>query len=200
MIWPGFSRSHRQRSSNKVKWFSTIIQFHHFVAHMLTEVPQTLTQLVSGEGGAEFGELMEDLLMFQGLLTNTSMKPPEGPIPPLPNLPPRLTSASRHDPPTPTKWWTSKGPECFCVPVPHTNWEETHYTGAMSKSLFVTPATSCMSKCPLLPPATLSAHGTLSGVQAYSPKSWADNAVFPIPSRLSLSFLPIYENPCLIFL
>ena len=88
MIWPGFSRSHQQRSSNKVKWFSTIIiQFHHSVAHMLTEVPQTLTQLVSGEGGAEFGELMEDLLMFQGLLTNTSMKPPEGPIPPLPNLP-----------------------------------------------------------------------------------------------------------------
>lgn len=149
----------------------------------------------SGDGGAEFGELMEDLLMFQVLLINTCLKPPAGPMPPLPSLPawsgihiqvpsfhtckvvdvqrarvlPRSCSVHKLSR-SPSYWHHVQG--TFC----HSD----------NKLYFQGPSlSSCHPLCPQDP----------SRIQAHSLKHWAGSAVFPIPSSLFLSFLPIYENP-----
>ena len=113
----------------------------------------------------------------------------------VPAYPSKMTSASRchlHNPQS-GRW--SKGPECLCAPVLHPERENAHHTGTISKSLFVTLARSCVSKRPLFPPATLSAHRTLSGVQVYSPKSW----FFPFLPASSFPFSLYMKTPGLIF-
>lgn len=124
-----------------------------------------------------------------------------GPRHPFPAYPPKVTSASKCHPPTPTKLWTLKGPECFWAPILHINWEKAHNFGTMAKSLFIKLAISCISKCPLFPPTSHSTHRTPCQESRLTAQSLGQTVLLftflPVsPFPLSLNM----KTPCLIFL
>lgn len=196
VIWPGFPGSHQQRSSNEAKWLLTIIiRFHHSIAHMLMKPLQNPTQLVQETAEQSLGSLWKIFSCSRFCSLILAWSHLQGPCHLFPALPawsdihiqvPSFHTCKLVD--VQRARVLSRSCSVHKLSRSPSHWH--HVQGTLchsdNKLYFQGPSlSSCHPLCPQDP----------SRIQAHSLKHWAGSAVFPIPSSLFLSFLPIYEKP-----